>query len=127
VHATLSHARDARTHNSTHHTRQNYEERDVMSATMATCAPSGLSASRSRYSCGASDVAALVPNQRPTAAAKSRQTAAPLTEARLRPGRTGVQRIYRMTTEKSQISVVELYELHPVQLTHSSKAPGFNP
>lgn len=35
---------------------------------------------------------------------------APVTEARLRPGRQGVQRIYRMTTEKAQIGVYEYLE-----------------
>lgn len=93
----------------------------MSASTITRCAPPGgcyeaaerLSASRSRYSRGGSDVAALVPNRRP-AAAKSLSPSSyrrPLTtEARLRPGRQGVQRIYRMTAEKSQITVYEYLE-----------------
>ena len=37
-------------------------------------------------------------------------SAAPSTEARLRPGRQGVQRIYRLTSEKAQLGVYEYLE-----------------
>ena len=69
-----------------------------------------LSASHSRYSRGGSDVAALVPNLRLRRPAAAKTSKPPTTEARLRPGRQGVQRIYRMATEKSQIGVYEYLE-----------------
>lgn len=56
--------------------------------------------------------AAPVPVRRrrtPSGPTRSRAVA-PVTEARLRPGRQGVQRIYRMTKEKAQVGVYEYLE-----------------
>mmetsp|Transcript_23839 Transcript_23839/g.59116 ORF Transcript_23839/g.59116 Transcript_23839/m.59116 type:complete len:225 (-) Transcript_23839:53-727(-) len=64
-----------------------------------------LRASRSRHASGEPLGAAAFKSK-----TVPRTRAAPQTEARLRPGRQGVQRIYRMTSEKSQVSVYEYLE-----------------
>ena len=74
----------------------------------ATTTTRAWSAARSRFARGAhGDAWKASPETPQLAPAATRRQSA---QARLRPGRQGVQRIYRMATEKSQINVYEYLE-----------------
>ena len=77
----------------------------------ATPAARALASSRSRYSSGHAINLGTPNNTKNGGWRRSRAPRhGPITEARVRPGRQGVQRIYRMTNERSKINVYEYLE-----------------